>query len=204
MQYKFYPKLARRTEYLTKKNGKFYVYARYRLEIAEDCLKRCVYCDAHEYEVGGASVMELDHFRPRSLVEFKDLINDPRNLVYSCRNCNGLKHELWPALGTVHTFVGTDGFIDPFEVNRRHYFAVRANGRIEARKSPAGYMISLMGLDRPFMRRLRQSRRLMAKVVALAEEMEDQAKLQSSVKSNSAKAVRLILKLSELERRRRG
>lgn len=205
MRYTFYPKLVRRKKYLTKKNGKFYVYSRYRLEIAEDCLQRCVYCDAHDDEVGGASVMELDHFKPSGRPEFKGLLNDPRNLVYSCRSCNGLKTEFWPALGTVHTFVGDDGFIDPFEVDRLQYFAVRANGRIHAKKPPASYMIRLLGLDRPFMQRLRERRRLMGRVVSLAGEIDRSSGTRSSGRSGasaSAKAARLVLKLAELEKRR--
>jgi hypothetical protein len=202
MEYTFYPKLVRRPKYTAKKNGKFYVYPRYRLEIAEDCLQRCVYCDAHEYEVG-ASIMELDHFRPSGLAEFKPLLNDPRNLVYSCRSCNGLKHEFWPALGTVHTFVGNDGFIDPFAVNRRQYFVVRPNGRIAAKKPPASYMITLLGLDRPFMRRLRERRRLMGKVVLLAGELKGGSGVKASAESRaaSAEAARLVLKLAALEKR---
>jgi hypothetical protein len=203
MEYTFYPKLVRRPKYVTKKNGKFYVYTRYRLEIAEDCLQRCVYCDAHECEVG-ASIMELDHFRPGGLAAFKALLNDPSNLVYSCRSCNGLKRQLWPALGTVYTFVGNEGFVDPFAVNRRRYFAVRANGRIEAKKPPASYMIKLLGLDRTFMRRLRERRRLMGKVVSLAGELKDGSGVKALAKSRaaSAEATRLVLKLAALEKRR--
>jgi hypothetical protein len=205
MRYTFYPKLVRRKKYLTKKNGKFYVYPRYRLEIAEDCLHRCVYCDGHDHEVGGASVMELDHFRPSGRPEFKALLNDPRNLVYSCRSCNGLKSEFWPASGTVQTFVGDDGFIDPFNLDRLQYFAIRANGRIHAKKPPASYMIELLGLDRPFMRRLRERRRLMGRVVSLAGELEGASGTRSTGRPNasaSAKAALLVLKLAELEKRR--
>jgi len=201
----FYPKLNRRNPYLTKKNGKFYVYSRYRTEIAEDCLQRCVYCDAHEDEVGGASAMELDHFRPSSLAPFVNLKNDPTNLVYSCGSCNGLKHDAWPALGTAGTFIGNDGFIDPFDVDRLKYFAIRSNGRIQGKRPPASYIIGLLGLDRKFMRRLRQRRRLMAQVVALAAEAKGSSRGKGRKRSRASaqsKAVRLVVKLAKLEKRR--
>jgi hypothetical protein len=204
MRYKFYPKLVRRAKYLTKNNGKFYVYARYRDEIGEDCLRRCVYCDAHEEDVGGDSVMELDHFRPISFTEFKHLTNDPQNLHYSCRSCNNLKREYWPARGTAKTYVGTDGFVDPFLVNRLDYFSCQSNGQIKAKTPPAAYMIGLLGLDRPFMRRLRQKRILMSQITSLAEHPGNSSKAKDSKarKANAAKLERLILKLVTLEKRR--
>jgi hypothetical protein len=89
-----------------------------------------VYCDATDTEV---EVMQLDHFRPESFVEFQDLVNDPLNLHYACARCNRWKWDNWPARGTPDTHDGKNGFIDRFEKDgdRLQYFEVRPDGQIE-------------------------------------------------------------------------
>jgi 5-methylcytosine-specific restriction endonuclease McrA len=78
----FFPRLSRRGEYRRTRSGGYYAdYSEYKQEIREDCLGRCVYCDTHENETGGAESMELDHFRPKKYPEYANLINNPHNLV---------------------------------------------------------------------------------------------------------------------------
>src|SRR5438093_993552 len=112
----FFPGLTRRATYARKDDGSYYRYERYRQEIREDCQLRCVYCDIHENECGGIESMHVDHFRPR--VHFATLANDPNNLVWTCPGCNRLKSDNWPALGTEESYVGDEGFIDPFVMAR--------------------------------------------------------------------------------------
>src|SRR5215212_6748366 len=107
----FFPNLLRRIQYTAKKNGQFYEYRYYKQEVREDCLGRCIYCDSHENEVGGVECMELDHFRPKKYDEYKHLVNDPRNLVWTCRGCNRLKTSVWPALGLDGLIRNHEGFI---------------------------------------------------------------------------------------------
>ena len=158
----FFPPLTRKGGYPTKDDGSHLAYGQYREHIAADCEQRCVYCDAHEHEVGGAEAMQLDHFRPESFAEFEHLINDPLNLHYSCGRCNRWKWYWWPARGTPHTHDGTDGFIDPFAEDRLRYFSVGLDGRIEPLKPPANYIIGLLHLHREFLRKLREKRQLMS------------------------------------------
>ena len=142
----FFPKLKRREQYHTNKDGKYHAnYREYRQEIRQDCLGRCVYCDLHENEMRGQTVMEIDHFRPRG--KFPELVNNPHNLVWSCASCNRQKLDHWPALGTNDTFVGNEGFIDPFEEHRSDYFKVRSDGSIIPLKPPAEYMEKLLVLN---------------------------------------------------------
>ena len=142
----FFPNLRRRKQYRTKSNGEHYASHReYRQEIRQDCLGRCVYCDLHENEMRGQTVMEIDHFRPRG--KFPELANKPHNLVWSCADCNRQKSDYWPALGTNDAFVGNEGFIDPFEENRSDYFKVRSDGSIIPLKPPAGYIVEQLLLN---------------------------------------------------------
>ncbi|MFN8490030.1 MAG: hypothetical protein U0350_20755 [Caldilineaceae bacterium] len=102
--------------------------------------------------------MNLDHFRPKGLPEFVHLICDPHNLVWCCRRCNGLKLDHWPAKSTDSTFVGEQGFIDPFIENRLEYFAVQEDGSLIPLKPPAHYMIDLLGLNYHIPCKLREMR----------------------------------------------
>ncbi|MDM8520364.1 HNH endonuclease signature motif containing protein [Anaerolineales bacterium HSG6] len=155
----FFPRLQRREQYRLTRNGEYYSnYQVYKEEIREDCLGRCIYCDSHENELGGPEAMNLDHFRPETYEEFKRLINDPNNLVWSCRACNRKKWHHWPALGTDDTVVGEEGFIDPFETDRRKYFKVRQDGEITPLAPPAMYLINLLALNRPTPKRRRHLR----------------------------------------------
>ena len=154
----FFPALARRVAYSVKTSGEFYVYAHYRSEVAEDCLHRCVYCDAEAHEVGGAEAMQLDHFRPESYTEYQHLINDPRNLHYTCGRCNLWKSDWWPAIGGEGTHNGSEGFVDPFTENRLDYFEISPDGSIQPLQPPAQYLIRLLHLVREFLRKLRELR----------------------------------------------
>ena len=143
-----FPVLKRRSQY---KDGNQYKYSDYRLEIREDCEYRCVYCDAHEEEIGGESIFHLDHFRPQKY--FPDLIDAPINLVWACCRCNLLKREHWPALNLSkdETINGENGFIDPFAVDRKDYFVVSDGGRLAGLKPPGNYLIKKLALNRPFL-----------------------------------------------------
>src|SRR6266487_2045748 len=109
MAYRLYfPRLRRRATY-----SAFRKYNEYRQEIRIDCQGRCVYCDAHENEIGGIEFMTLDHFKPKD--KYTHLKNKPANLLWSCYICNHSKGSLWPAYGTLLNMISGNGFVDPFQ-----------------------------------------------------------------------------------------
>ena len=115
--------------------------------------------------------MSLDHFRPKS--KYPSLLSDPHNLMWSCRGCNQLKDNDWPAYGLPGnpTVNGAEGYIDPFDEDRRDYIDVTDAGEFIPRKSPADYMIRFLELNRPGVREIRGMRRLVYNMlVALLEE----------------------------------
>ncbi|WP_167351325.1 HNH endonuclease [Collimonas fungivorans] len=164
----YFPKIARRTAYKTKKNGERYAtYSAYYEEIAEDCQHRCVYCDVLVVEVGGES-MNLDHFRPKN--HFPELENDPCNLVLACPKCNQLKSDWWPEKdGTAQD--GLNGFVDPFNEHLLDYFRIDEGGNLESLRKPSQYMIDLMALNRPTRRHIRRARSLRAAAFALFDQI---------------------------------
>lgn len=184
----FFPKLRRRKQYCTNSNGEYYAnYKRYKQEIRQDCLGRCVYCDLHENELGGQTGMHIDHFRPTD--KFCELVNNPHNLVWSCATCNNKKSNHWPALGAINTFVGNKGFIDPFKENRLDYFKVQSNGAIIPLKPPAKYIIELL---RPNRRVPRRTRELRYEAYEQVQQLEkDIAMLEKLNSLSSEQAVKL-------------
>src|SRR5579864_6364054 len=146
-----FPKLIRRPKYQRHAD-----YRDYRQDIRVDCQGRCVYCDAHENELGGQEKMTIDHFRPKCY--FSQLKHDPFNLVWSCSICNGHKQNHWPALGTSYTVVNGKGFIDPFVEKLSEYFDVLPDGCLKAIQDPAGYLIDTLKLNRTGAKRIRESR----------------------------------------------
>ena len=172
----FFPMLVRQGGYPRKADGSHYVYERYRSHVADDCQRRCVYCDAKEDEVGGPEAMQLDHFRPDSFPEFQHLVNDPLNLHYACARCNLWKSNNWPARGTAHTHNGADGFVDPFEEDRLNYFSVAPDGQIEPIRPPANYIVGLLHLKREFLRKVREKRLLMVEWRALRARLKAELK----------------------------
>lgn len=190
----FFPLLVRAGNYPRKTDGSYYDYARYRAEIAADCQRRCVYCDAKEDEVGGADAMQLDHFRPESLPEFEHLSNDPLNLHYACSRCNLWKSKKWPARGTPHTHDGAVGFVDPFVEDRLKYFSIAEDGQIAPICHPAGYVIGLLHLRREFMRKVREKRLLMAewRVLRAKLKVELQADLDAGRQTDPRKMLAFL------------
>jgi len=171
----FFPLLARREKYSVKRDGSYYAnYSHYREEIREDCLGRCIYCDTHENELDGSSSMNLDHFRPKDYPQFKDLVNDPNNLVWACGACNRAKWNHWPAIGTDDLLLDDQGFIDPFKDDRHDYFRVQENGEIVGLKPPSEYLIGLLFLNRPFLIKRRINRKLSSELVpSLKKQIDD-------------------------------
>jgi len=159
----FFPTLTRRSIYAQKTVGGYYQYGHYRMEIREDCQNRCVYCDIHENECGGVDSMHLDHFRPQ--VHFESLANDPNNLVWTCPGCNRLKSDHWPALGTRETYLGDEGFIDPFLVMRLDFFNVNEAGELHPIKPPAKYQLELLQLNRHSRKQIRLLRQTRLKLI---------------------------------------
>lgn len=114
--------------------------------------------------------MSLDHFRPKS--KYPSLLRAPHNLMWSCRGCNQLKGNDWPAHGLPGnpTVNGVEGYVDPFIEDRRDYFDVTGDGEFIARKSPAAYMIQFLELNRPGVREIRRKRQLVYEMLVALQE----------------------------------
>jgi uncharacterized protein (TIGR02646 family) len=81
----------------------------------------CSYCDGHPLRATG--IEAVDHFRPKSLPEFYELVCAWTNLFLTCTACNHAKREQWD-----------EALLRPDDVDFRfeRYFEVRFDsGKLE-------------------------------------------------------------------------
>jgi hypothetical protein len=199
----FFPLLTRRFSYPLNHNGEYYSdYKKYRQHIRQDCKCRCVYCDSHENENGGAENMNLDHFRPKSLPRFVHLSNKPDNLVWACGGCNRLKGNHWPDENLDSAVIGDIGFIDPFESNYKEYFSVDSNGNLVPRKAPATYMLGLLVLNRPTKSKIRELRLVKFQLIGQIQEQIDKLQLLKAkiCEKDKSSLENVIVSLTKIQR----
>ncbi|WP_241168815.1 hypothetical protein [Serratia marcescens] len=208
----FFPLISRKkVEFYHNRDGKFYSdYKSNYDKVSEDCLKRCVYCDATEKECGGDR-FSLDHFRPRKVFADKFdgiLIIHPYNLYLSCQKCNVLKSSDWHGCSNDmngYTFTGKKGYLDRFSHNYLSYLSVSEKGELSSivDDSPVDYMIKKLHLNRPNRVYLRQRRILKCKAENILEQIK---KISSDIISQYDKgeiraenAMTKIKKIQELQ-----
>ena len=127
----------------------------YWLEFISDLADRfndkCGYCerlcDAHS---GAPKSITVDHFKPRSILEFADLALVWENWVLSCYDCNQRKDNKWPESGYVDPCPA-----DPDDCPEKYLEVDPLTGSLLAKKTLASradkrkaqYTIDDMGLN---------------------------------------------------------
>lgn len=71
-------------------------YEQWKPIVADEGSHQCVYCAIHEAVFGGIRNFHVEHYRPKSLKQFKHLRDDITNLYYACPVCNTFKSNDWP------------------------------------------------------------------------------------------------------------
>lgn len=127
-------------------------YRSFRPYVRADFLERCAYCLINELYAGRARCFELDHFKPKSRPEFAHLINDFYNLYYSCRACNGNKHDNWPPPSYQARGIG---FVDLCKDNFSDHFKELPSGEWQPLTPSATYTEQLLVLNDPNLIKLR-------------------------------------------------
>lgn len=128
-------------------------YHRYLPEVREDFLECCAYCLLHELLAAGADNFELDHFRPKSKLQFKHLETDFYNLYYSCHICNHYKSSIWPSeelQAAGYYFV--DFCVDAYST----HFEEDANGVWHVRTRAGQYSSERLRLNRKHLIKIRR------------------------------------------------
>lgn len=111
--------------------------------IAAQCFYQCVYCSIHEAQFGGIDHYHIDHFRPKSIADFKHLENDICNLFYACPICNRFKSNDWPGEPNLDNAT----YPDPCKTDYSNLFDF-ANYKIKGKFIAANYIIERLFLNR--------------------------------------------------------
>lgn len=117
-----------------------------REEIRRRYHYRCGYCGVSEAAIG--SLLELDHFRPKSAEGGDDL----ENLVYCCTACNRRKGRFWPRVDTT-----TQRLLHPKRDDLTQHFIEEESGMLTALTETGAFHIERLELNRPRLISLRKS-----------------------------------------------
>lgn len=125
-------------------------YQSYKPYLAEDFQHRCAYCNLLDKDI--TSFFEIDHFVPQAEIKrcpsLSYLINDYQNLVYSCRNCNGEKSDIFEGDLTTSPYEN-ERFYDPEKNDYNTVFYRNQCGSICSNDAKGKSMIVDLKLYRP-------------------------------------------------------
>lgn len=71
-------------------------YSDWKEQIARECFYKCIYCSINEAQFGGIDHYHIEHYKPKSIPKFENLVDDICNLFYCCPICNRFKSNDWP------------------------------------------------------------------------------------------------------------
>ena len=74
---------------------RFKNYRSYKRYLQIEFTRICVYCRQPDSSAPNLN-FGVDHYRPKSVSRFANLVCDYTNLYYCCGNCNSRKREFWP------------------------------------------------------------------------------------------------------------
>ena len=146
-------------------------YQDWKEQIASECFNQCVYCSIHEEQFGGIDHYQIDHFRPKSRVEFEKLKNDIMNLFYACPICNRFKSDDWPGEPESLDVVC---YPDPSLTDYATIFSMSSNSYILAGKYISStYVVERLYLNRPQLVYERREKFLKNREALLTSEVND-------------------------------
>ncbi len=132
-------------------------------------------------EEDAGSLLELDHFKPRSAGGSDGF----ENLVYCCTTCNRLKGDFWSATTTEKRL------LHPTRDNASLHLRLEADGLFTALTETGEFHLSRLRLNRPPLVALRRARMENSR---LREELEQAQAAQKSLRE------RLVALDKEMER----
>ncbi len=147
----------------------------------------CGYCGVREEDAG--SLLELDHFRPRSAGGGDEL----ENLVYCCPTCNRLKGDFWRA--------ATDEkrLLHPQRDDLGSHLLLKPDGLFTALTKTGEFHLSRLRLNRPPLVAWRRARAENSRLrEALEQAQTAQESLQKRLVSLDKEIERIIAELTRL------
>jgi hypothetical protein len=150
---------------------------------------RCGYCGVHEEEAG--SLLELDHFQPRSAGGGDEVAN----LVYCCPTCNRRKGDFWPSSSSL----STHRLLHPQRDDLPTHFHEQIDGWVVALTEIGAFHIERLQLNRPPLVALRRTRLEVALLQqGLRAAQNEQVRLQQRIKSLTQTLEEVLDQLAQL------
>lgn len=179
------------------KNG---TYTDWKSILAKEGFNQCVYCAIHDSDFGGIRNFHVEHFKPKSI--FKNLVNNIKNLFYSCPICNTFKGNEWHKPSIPDDFKKIY-YPDPSIIDYNSLFDINPNTGIIKGKYPISkFLTQKLGLNRNQLILERRTRFLLKEYEKLVAEYSDnKKKLFSLVRNGNIEALDYLEKLSnEMDR----
>lgn len=165
-------------------------YKKYKPYLRVDFERRCAYCQIPESRYGTPGNFAVDHFRPKSIPEFRHLVCRYSNLYYACRDCNLYKGSTWPAAKLQKAGFR---FLDPCRVDLCAQWILEDDGSLTPKTRAAEYMILRLRLNHRFLCEWRQD------VFELAARIRNLADLITKEAANEVLVETLTPLLRKLE-----
>lgn len=134
-----YPKTKHRRQLSPRQFKRYQSYKRY---LQAEFSRVCVYCRQPDSSAPNLN-FGVDHYRPKSIPRFANLVRDYDNLYYCCGNCNSRKNNDWPL----------DEKLGPYVVNpcdhgmAAHLRFNSKTGKVEARTPYGKHTEELLQLN---------------------------------------------------------
>ncbi len=133
-----------------------------RQQLRERFDYRCGYCGTHEIEHG--SLLEIDHFRPRTQGGSDRL----DNLVYACTACNRAKAAYWPAT----TAPPHRKLLHPLEDTLADHARLGEDGQLTPTTQRGEFHVMWLRLNRPQLVAARRQRQQLQRAQQKQQELE--------------------------------
>ena len=150
---------------------------------------RCGYCGVHEDEAG--SLLEIDHYQPRSSGGDDDL----DNLVYCCPSCNRRKGSFWPERGLSSQL----RILHPWKDDLSQHLQLELDGSVVGLTETGRFHLERLQLNMPpllALRRARQDVQLIQQ--GLYEAKEERTRLEQRIQTLSKSLEEVLAELSRL------
>lgn len=156
---------------------------------------RCVYCAVHENALGGLQAFHVEHYRPKSKVEFRHLENSLSNLFYACPICNRFKANDWPA--EPNKRFSNSSYPDPSQVDYSILFNLNEkSGLVTGIFVASKYVVERLYFNRPQLILERKQYLLDRELEKLNEEYN--TLVQALGNNGSAKSIKYLQSLATL------
>ncbi len=163
----------------------------WKVQIAEECYHRCVYCAIHEARFGGIRNFHIEHYKPKSLTRFRHLENDIKNLFLACSICNCFKKADWP--NDPNHKLNVCCYPDPSLIDYSTIIELdNSSYQLRGKKIASRYFIERLFLNRPQLLLERRYSLIITEYNELTNDLKDRIKKIGDYRKKSKFYGRLI------------